>query len=110
MESIVPGLLVTIFLLALVAAHDRGSRVPATGVVLSKASTILPVGGAEKLVATITPPQAANLGIVWSTSNPIAAMVSADGLISGMADGVACITATTREGGKWAACEVTVRS
>ena len=82
-------------------------NVPVTGVSLNKASTSLAVGGTETLTATITPSNATNKTVSWSSSNTSVATVS-NGTVTGKAAGTVTITATTQDGGKTATCTVTV--
>ena len=62
-----------------------------------------------QLTATIDPPEALNQNVEWSTSNKNVATVSSTGLVTAVATGNATITVTTKEGGKTATCEVTVK-
>ena len=62
-----------------------------------------------QLTATIDPPEAVNQDVEWSTSNKNVATVSSTGLVTAVATGNATITVTTKEGGKTATCEVTVK-
>lgn len=74
---------------------------------LNKTSISLAVGANETLTATVAPEDATNKGITWSTSDAAKATVE-NGKVTGVAAGAATITATTEDGGKTAACEVTV--
>ena len=84
------------------------SAVPVTGVTLNKSSTSLGAGSAEYLVPIITPSNATNQNVTWSSSNASTATVSAGGLVTAVAAGTATITVTTVDGNKTAACNVTV--
>ncbi len=81
--------------------------VAVTGISLNKTSMALNSGSSETLTATILPTNATNKGINWASSNPAAATVT-NGVVTGVADGTAVITATTVDGGKMANCVVTV--
>ena len=63
----------------------------------------------KALSATVTPSNASNKQVVWSSSDAAVASVSAGGVVTANAVGTATITATTADGGKTAACSVTVR-
>ena len=78
-----------------------------TGVTLNKSSLSLDVGDTETLTATVTPGNATNKAVSWSTSNAAVATV-ANGVVTAVAPGSATITVTTADGGKTAACSVTV--
>jgi uncharacterized protein YjdB len=84
------------------------SDIPVTGVTLNKPTTALAIGGTETLFATITPSNATNKNITWSSGNASVASVSTTGLITAHTTGTATITATTEDGGHTAQCVVTV--
>jgi uncharacterized protein YjdB len=79
-----------------------------TGVSLNKPTTTIDVGATEQLTATVTPSDAANKGVTWSSSNGAAAYVSTTGLVTGLAVGTSMIEVKTEDGGKTATCLVTV--
>lgn len=79
-----------------------------TGVSLNKTSTSLHVGSAESLSATVTPSNATNKNVSWSSSNTSVATVDDKGLIIGKSTGTARITVRTEDGSKTAFCDVTV--
>ena len=78
-----------------------------TGVSLSPAALALHPGENSSLTATITPSNATNKNVAWSTNNSSVATVSG-GTVSAKAAGTATITVTTEDGGKTASCTVTV--
>jgi len=86
------------------------NSVPVAGLTLSSPTMTLSVGGPNgSLQATITPSNASNQSLTWSTSNASVATVSSDGQVTGIAPGAAEITATTKDGSnKTATCAVTV--
>jgi len=84
------------------------TAVSVTSVSLNKTSTSLFVGGTETLFTAITPSNATNQSVTWSSSNPSVVTVSAGGEVTGVSAGMATITVTTRDGGKSAACTVTI--
>ena len=81
--------------------------VSVTGVTLNKSATTMLIGNKETLTATVTPANAANKTVTWSTSNAGVATV-AGGEITAVAKGSTVITVTTADGGKTATCNVTV--
>jgi len=89
---------------------ERTTTVPVTGVSLNKTSMSLLVGGNETLTATITPTNATNKSVTWSSSAPTIATVNNSGLVTAVAAGSATITVTTTDGNKTAACSVTVQA
>jgi len=66
------------------------------------------VGGTEDLTATITPSNATNQNVTWSSSNTSVAEVSAGGVVSAKNVGTTTITVTTEDGNKKASCSITV--
>ncbi|MDL2221722.1 Ig-like domain-containing protein [Parabacteroides sp. OttesenSCG-928-N08] len=86
----------------------KSETISVTGISLNKTSLTLSVGSSEKLVATVTPTNATNKGIVWTTSDATVASIDSDGTVTAASNGVATITATTQDGGYTATCEVTV--
>lgn len=64
-------------------------------------------GGQQKLTASVAVADPASVPVTWTSSDPDVAVVSADGMVTAVADGSARITATTPEG--WSAsCDVYV--
>ena len=84
------------------------STVHVESVSLNKTDLELTVGNSATLVATVLPENAANKSVTWSSSNSSKATVSSTGVVTGVAEGSAVITATTVDGGKTASCFVTV--
>ena len=81
--------------------------VPVTGVTLDKETMNLTAGSTGTLTATITPENATNKNLTWTSDNEEVATVS-DGVVTAVAAGTANITVTTDDGGKTATCVVTV--
>ena len=76
-----------------------------TKVELSTSTLALTEGGSETLTATITPDNASNKSLTWSSDNQSVATVS-DGVVTAVSPGSAKITATAD--GKSDTCTVTV--
>ena len=79
--------------------------IPVSGITLNTSSLNLIKGATETLVATITPADATDKTVTWSTSNAAVAYVE-NGLVTATGGGSATITALA--GDKTATCEVTV--
>jgi len=79
-----------------------------SGVTLDKTVSTIETGGSVQLNPTVSPSDATNQNVTWSTSNPDVATVSSSGLVAGVATGTAVITVTTADGGKTATCDITV--
>lgn len=83
--------------------------VAVTGVAVSPVGWVMNEKETKALSATVTPSNASNKQVAWSSSDAAVASVSAGGVVTANAVGTATITATTADGGKTAACSVTVR-
>ena len=83
-------------------------NVAVTGLSLNKTSTDLRAGREEILAATITPANATNKNIIWTSSDTAVAKVGPTGNVTAVAAGTATITATTQDGNKTATCTVQV--
>ena len=77
---------------------------------LNKTSANLAIGGTVELSATVSPSDAVDKSVTWSSSNTSVATVNATtGVVTAVAEGTATITATANDGsGKTATCSVTV--
>ena len=93
-----------------VTVYDGTYVVPVTGVSLDESSITLDVGGNQTLTATVTPEDATNKKVRWSSDNEAVATVSEDGVVTAVAGGTAVITATTHDGLFTATCTVTVNA
>jgi hypothetical protein len=82
-------------------------RVPVTGIALDQSSLSMTVGDIEPLSATVSPADATNQNVTWTSSDSNVATV-VDGLVEAVAAGTCTITATTEEGGYSASCDITV--
>ena len=80
--------------------------VPVTGITLNKSSATLKKGGTVQLSATVSPSNATNKSVTYSTSNSKVATVSSSGLVTAKGGGTATITA--KSGSKTAKFKVTV--
>ena len=67
------------------------------------------VGDTKSLSATITPSNANNKGVTWSSSNTSVATVSSNGKITAKGAGTTKITVKTKDGGKTTSCIVEVK-
>ena len=81
--------------------------IPVAGITLNKTSETLTVGNSVSLTATVTPSNATNKNVTWSSSNSSIASV-VNGLVTANKAGTATITATTADGSFVAQCFVTV--
>lgn len=82
--------------------------VPLEGVAISPTNLELPVLALRPLTPILTPTIATNQTVLYSSSNDAIATVSPIGIVAGVSEGSAIITATTHEGNYTATCAVTV--
>ena len=82
--------------------------VAVTGVSVSPNNLDLLIGGSSVLTATVSPNDATNKTVSWTSSNTNVATVDNDGTVHAVATGSATITATTADGGYTSTCAVTV--
>lgn len=88
-----------------------GTSIPVTGVSLAPTSITLVAGTSNNtLTAVITPSDATNKNLIWTSSNEAVATVSTSGVVSALANsyGTTIITVTTENGGYTATCNVDV--
>jgi hypothetical protein len=78
-----------------------------TGIALDKTSVSLTPGETENLTAILTPSNATDRNITWTTSNASVATVSG-GVVKAVAEGDAIITAAANSGSLKATCSVSV--
>ncbi len=85
------------------------ATVAVTGVELNKKKVSVGKGGTYQLTATITPSNATNTDLIWTSSNKKVATVSKNGLVKAKKIGKTTITVTTKDGSYTAKCTVTVK-
>jgi hypothetical protein len=86
--------------------------IPVSGVSVTPSTAELVAGASLSLTANITPSDAANKGVTWTSSNAGVATVSGSGLtatVNAVGTGSATITAATADGGFTDTCVVTVK-
>ncbi len=84
-------------------------EIPVMGVELNKDEILFTEAGAsETLTATVTPDNATNTNVTWSSDRPEVATVDQNGKVMAVASGTAAITVTTEDGKKTDSCVVTV--
>jgi transglutaminase/protease-like cytokinesis protein 3 len=86
-----------------------GPKVAVTGITVTPQSLSMRIGETQTLAATVTPAEAADKAVTWSSGAPAVAFVNpATGEVTALSAGPAVITAATRDGDKQAFCTVTV--
>lgn len=91
---------------ALDTALNIGDIVAVTGISLDASTKTVTAGSTVTITATVTPSNATNKGIVWTSSDKSVVTVSG-GIVTGVGNGTAVITAKTVDGGFTATCSVT---
>ncbi|MBE5861111.1 MAG: starch-binding protein [Butyrivibrio sp.] len=89
--------------------EEAEKTIAVAGVTLNKNSVKIGKGGTFRLIATVTPENATDKELVWTSSNTKIATVSAAGLIKANKKGKCVITVTTKDGNFTANCKVTVK-
>ena len=79
-----------------------------TGVSINPPSLSMAVGDTQTIFAKITPSDATDNTVSWSSSNPSIATVSSSGIVTAKSVGTATVTARTNDGGLTASCNVSV--
>ena len=99
------------FLLCIILLGCTEEQVPiaVTSVTLDSTSITLIEGENHNLTATISPSNAENQKVLWSSNNSSVASVK-DGIVTAIKVGIATITAKSDDGGKTATCTVTVEA
>ena len=77
---------------------------------LSHGNLYLVAGESATLTVTVSPDDATDKSVIWTTSNPAVATVSNQGEVTAVAAGEAIITVSTPDGSIQASCKVTVLS
>ena len=93
-------------LLAGCSDKDDPAPIGVAGVEVSRPTLELSLDGTERLTAAVTPDNAADKTLTWSSSDEAVATVSSEGVITAVRAGHTTITAAA--GGKTGTCTVTV--
>lgn len=110
-NSVIPGELPSAIISNMpipVPSNSNTNTVAVTGIKISQTTLTLTEGGTATLSATITPSNATNKNVTWSSSNTAVATVS-NGRITAKKAGTAKIVAMSNNG-KTATCTVTVKA
>ena len=85
------------------------TTVAVQSVSLDKTSLIIEQGDKVTLKATINPSNATNKEVTWTSSDTSIATVDKNGVVQISKNGTAIITVTTKDGGKTATCNVSLK-
>ncbi len=86
----------------------EASVIRVEGVTLNKIEISLKKGAEETLIPTVSPENATNKNVTWSSSNINIATVDENGKVKAVSKGIAVITVKTVDGKFKATCQVTV--
>ncbi|MBQ4026277.1 MAG: Ig-like domain-containing protein, partial [Bacteroidales bacterium] len=92
------------------AVTVEAKPVAVESVSLDKSELTLEVGDEATLTATVSPADATDKEVSWSSSDPSVATVDEGGKVVAKAPGTTAVTVTTKDGGKSASCAVTVKA
>ena len=87
---------------------EPGEGIPVTAVSLSKDNSTLEVGSSEKLVAAVSPNNATNKAVTWSSTDETIAKVTTTGNVSAEKVGTVDIIVKTKDSDKTAICAYTI--
>lgn len=87
---------------------EGSTEISVSSVTLNKTSAELKVGDTVALSETVSPSNAANKSVNWTSSNSSVAVVDGNGTVTAKGVGTATITVATVDGNKTASCTVTV--
>ena len=93
----------------MIGCTEEPAPIAVASVTLDSSSMTLVEGESQKLTATVSPSNAENKEVIWTSSNSSVASVK-DGLVTAIKVGEATITVKTDDGGKTAACKITVKA
>ena len=95
---------------AICTVNVKDNKVPVKSIEISPLGFTTTVGQVlEPLEVTITPSNATNKSIKWSSSNPSVMSISSTGKMTALSEGTTIITAKTEDGNKIATCSVIVK-
>ena len=109
MKRILPFIaLAAVTVLSVFSCQQEPEEIRVSSISLSKNTLELTVGDQASLDATISPDNATNKKISWSSSNESVATVGPDGVVEAVSAGTSIITAWSEDQGMTASCIVTV--
>lgn len=86
----------------------RETVVPVSDITLDKTEISINVGETDTLAATVTPNNATDKAVTWTSSDATVASVDANGVVTAHKASATAVTITATAGGKTATCTVTV--
>nr|WP_154983054.1 immunoglobulin-like domain-containing protein [Paenibacillus xylanexedens] len=98
------------FIVTLLPKDDSIEQVTVKGVSLNESTLRLSVGDSETLVATISPANATNKKVTWTSSDSSVANVDSAGNVTAVSEGTATITVQTKDGDFTAVSAINVQA
>lgn len=96
-------------LIVMTEEEYNSQSVPVSAITLNSTSQTLNIGDSFQLDATVSPSDATDASLTWSSSNNAVATVDANGLVTAVAEGTTTIKASANDGsGVSATCMITV--
>lgn len=90
------------------AVRLPSANVPTTGISLNATQFTMNIGESKTITATVSPSNATNKNVIWSSSNTNAVTVSSSGVVKAVGTGGAVVTAKTVSGGFTTFAEIVV--
>lgn len=84
------------------------TKIAVTGISLNQSKATIAIEKSTKLTANVSPGNASNTKVTWTSSDATIATVDEKGNVTGKKAGTTTITARTEDAGKTATCTVTV--
>ncbi|WP_289064419.1 Ig-like domain-containing protein, partial [uncultured Zobellia sp.] len=88
----------------------EAATVDVAGVSVAPATATVTAGEDADLTSNVSPANASNPSVSWSSSNPAVATVNGEGQVTGVSPGTAVITVTTQDGNFTATATITVEA
>lgn len=104
---LIPAMLLT-FAMSSCGPKQAIEAVKAKTVTVTPSVLVLQRGGTTTLSANVLPVEVPDRSVVWSSLDPAAASVEADGFVKALRPGVTYIVATSADGNARSACRLTV--
>jgi ligand-binding sensor domain-containing protein len=100
--------ILTVILSIASSCEKNDKTIAVKGLMVTPNSLVLDMGHSSSLTASISPQNASDQSLLWSSNDPTIADVSSSGLVTATGPGVVTIKATSKDGGLSSACIVTV--
>ena len=110
MKRILPFVvLAAVAIASMLSCQQELAEIHVSSISFTESKVELTVGEQQSLEVTISPDNATNKKISWSSSRESVATVTPNGIVEAVSIGTAFITATSEDNGVNATCEITVK-